>query len=94
MPDDQPDVTIEDQSDVIMERVRRINEDLKYFRGAVQAQGVGHQPPSVYAAKYVEDVEFLMGLATAAPAPAPPGKSVLETALEQDALGRTERTNR
>lgn len=74
------------------QRLKQITEDLDYYRKAIQQMGVGGQPPTVYATKYVEDIEFLMAMAVPNSKPqqeAP--KSGLEVALEHDAAGRTER---
>ena len=79
-------------SDDPSSRVDAIRADLAYFKKAVASMGVGSQPPTVYADKYAQDVEFLLDLLTSSPPPLRlPKKSDLESALEHDALGRTER---
>lgn len=82
-----------------LNRLASIRADLAYFKTAHERSRLGEQPPMVYAAKYVDDVEFLMALAdriagVVAEAPAPAGKSELEVALAHDEAGRVERTDR
>lgn len=81
------------------ERIKAIRAEVAYYKAAC-VSAAGHfttqQPPTIYAAKYVEDMEFLLGqLQTAEPveeAPAP--KTELEKALDHDAAGRVERMPR
>ena len=74
------------------ERLAAIRRDLPYFLGLRDGSTVG-PPPTVHAAKYADDVEFLLSLLPA-PVPAPVEKTQLEIALEHDAAGRTERRSR
>ena len=89
--DDQPSKPSESEA-----RLAAIKADLKYYKDACRASAVGAQPPTVYAAKYAEDVEFLLDLflsPQAAPEePQPMGE--LEKALAHDAVGRVERKKR
>lgn len=76
------------------DKLKTIKADLAYFKKACSQQGVGSQPPTIYAAKYAEDIEFLLnkieppGEPVALP---PPPPSPLEEALVHDEAGRTER---
>lgn len=73
-------------------RLEDIRASVAYFRKAVASSGVGSQPPTLYAEKYLSDVEFL--LARFAPTPEPPQPAVLsdlERALDDDSAGRVER---
>lgn len=45
------------------DRLKQIQKDLDYFKGVLRSSGAGAQPPTVYASKYVQDVEFIMALA-------------------------------
>lgn len=81
-------------ADDLQQRIDRILADLAYFKGAVTSQGVGHQPPTLYAAKYVDDVEFLLGLSGLTKVAPPPVPSELETALAHDDAVRVERKKR
>lgn len=80
----------DEQSD----KLKAIKADVEYFKKACSQQGVTGQPPTIYAAKYVEDMEFMLASLEGEkpepePLPAPP--SPLETALAHDDAGRTER---
>jgi len=71
----------------------QIMADLAYFKRAVASMGVGGQPPTIYATKYIADIECLLrlaGLEPKAPVEAPT-KSQLELSLDDDAAGRVER---
>lgn len=74
-----------------------IRADLSYYAEAVRTSALGHQPPTVYASKYVEDVTALLDMLGAPPMPAakadPPPDSV-EGALLMDERVRTERRRR
>lgn len=91
MPDD-PSTPTDDQL-----RAAQLKVDLDYYRKAIAQSGVGSQPPTIYAEKYVADVEWLMGLVdklggkTPEPEVKPPVKTKLETELEHDKAGRVER---
>lgn len=78
-------------------RVAAIKADLKYFKDAAAKAVIGGHPPTVYGAKYAEDVEFLLKLAgledKAEPPPAPQPDSV-EGALAHDEASRVERKPR
>lgn len=86
-------------------RIKSIRSEVDYYKAACVA-AAGHfttaQPPTIYAAKYVEDMEFLLGMLKTSStvylepiedAPPPP-KTELEKALEHDQAGRTERRKR
>jgi hypothetical protein len=76
-------------------RLADIRADLAYFRKAVEAAGVGSQPPTLYAEKYIADVEHLLGLlAPEEKPPQPARRSDLERALTDDKAGRVERNRR
>lgn len=69
-------------------KLAKIREDLKYYKQAcldAARSFTTTQPPTIYAAKYVEDMEFLLGLAAPTePAPEPKEESQLELALRHD----------
>jgi hypothetical protein len=76
------------------ERLAQIKADLAYFRTTLG----GGQPSTLYAAKYVEDVECLLGVIKVLRGIQGPGstpssvqKTDVETALEHDEAGRVER---
>jgi hypothetical protein len=74
------------------DRIDSIKRDLDYYRAAHQSMGVGGQPPTVHAAKYADDVGYLLGLISEKDNPAQPlEKSQLEIALDHDVAGRVER---
>lgn len=78
-------------------RVAAIRADLAYFKEACRLSQLGHQPPTVYAAKYAEDVEFLLSLMgpVTEPVPAtPPPPDSTEGALAMDEAVRVERKKR
>ncbi len=73
-------------------RIEAIRADLSYYKKACAAAHVGGQPPTIYAAKYADDVEFLLGLVDPSAQAAEPAKpSELEVALTHDEAGRVER---
>jgi hypothetical protein len=76
------------------DKIKQIMNDLTYYKGAITSMGVGGQPPTIYAEKYVQDVEMLLKLIpnTKPQQEAPTPKSQLELDLEHDAAGRTERS--
>jgi len=76
--------------------LNQVLSDLAYYKEKVAALPVGAQMPTVYASKYVADLElvlrkFEVGTAKAA-MPAP--ENQLELALKHDAAGRVERHQR
>ena len=77
-----------------VDRLAKIQEDLAYFKKA-QAS-MGGQPPTLYAEKYIEDVEYLLKFIPAAQntKPAATPKTQLELSLEHDEAGRVERKRR
>lgn len=90
MPDD-PRIPTDDQL-----RAAQLKTDLAYYEKAIAGAGVGSQPPTIYAEKYVADVRWLMDLVDRlagkpAEPQAPPPKSKLEVELEHDKAGRVER---
>jgi len=84
MPDDQaPDDAA---------RLAQILADLAYFKKVHAQTALGGQPPTVYADKYVVDLEFLLALVNRAGTnPEPLPKTELERDLDHDAAGRVER---
>jgi hypothetical protein len=74
------------------DRLNQIRVDLAYFKKAQATMG-GGQPPTLYAEKYVLDIEYLLKFVpvaqTAKPVAVP--KTDVEVALEHDEAGRVER---
>jgi len=78
------------------ERLSQIVKDVAYYKEVIASVGVGGQPPTIYAAKYVADMEVVLQLVAPGPAtaPTPPVKSPLDRALADDQAGRVERKPR
>lgn len=72
------------------EKLAQIRKDLAYFTKAQATMG-GGQPPTLYAEKYVEDVEFLLKFISNTKPQQETPKTDVEVALEHDTAGRVER---
>lgn len=77
------------------DRLAQIRADLVYFKKAQATMG-GGQPPTLYAEKYVQDIEYLLKFVPVGQTakPAAVSKTDVETALEHDDAGRVERKRR